>query len=112
MAAPKIKGSPSSTVQSTPNTQPEKTIAIQPENTGMLINRIYPNPASHYVSLNLQQDGPAVIHVVNTNGITVKETIIAEKSAELNISDLPAGLYLVKIIQQNKVRREKMLIER
>jgi hypothetical protein len=109
MAGLQITGSPN---QVAATTSLEETNIPQFEGAEVHINNIYPNPASHHVFLNLQQDGPATIHIVNKDGIKVKETILAEKFEGLNVSDLPTGLYLVKIIQRNKVRSEKMLIER
>lgn len=73
---------------------------------------VYPNPANQFVSFNIGQDATALVYIVNTNGITVKETIIAGTSPTLNISELPVGLYLIKIVQGNKIQSEKILIER
>jgi hypothetical protein len=73
---------------------------------------VYPNPANQFISINLNDDAPSVIHIMNTNGVIVKEVIQIEKNIISNISDLPSGLYLVKIVQGNKIHSEKILIER
>jgi hypothetical protein len=109
MALP-VNSSPPSADQAMQEAQLEKSSLYQSQGHNAA-SRIYPNPASHYLFLNLQ-DGPAVIQVVNKDGIRVKEIAAADKSVGLNVSDLPAGLYLVKIVQHNKLRTEKLLIER
>jgi hypothetical protein len=58
-------------------------------------SRFYPNPANQLISINLNDDAPSVIHIINTNGVIVKEVIQTGKNVNSNISDLASGLYRV-----------------
>lgn len=106
MASTKSKGSPPSHDLSF-----TKTIDPQPGNSSASLISIYPNPASQDIFLNLVNDGPAVIQVIDARGIAVKELVI-QKSQTLNISDLPGGLYVVKINERNKWHSERLLVEK
>jgi len=59
---------------------------------------IYPNPASTYINVqvtNATMHG--VISIYSATGSLVKVVEIEESEREINISDLPSGLYLISI---------------
>jgi len=72
---------------------------------------MYPNPAKNDVKLLLQQDGPARVQFINSSGITVKQILTDGQSTNINTTDLPSGMYLLKITQGNSVSSGKLLIE-
>jgi bilirubin oxidase len=61
---------------------------------------VYPNPASNLLFIQLQNTTPfSEVFIQNVIGkIVLKQTIINSKTAEINIADIPAGQYLVRII--------------
>ena len=72
---------------------------------------IYPNPAKDQVLFSLKHDEPATVHFLTVNGMDVKQAIIAGKSTTVIFNDLPSGLYLLKIVQGNRISHKKLMIE-
>jgi len=57
---------------------------------------IYPNPASEYITFNINQNQITKVQIFNSMGILFKEFSITQ-STQLDISDLPKGLYFVRL---------------
>jgi hypothetical protein len=57
---------------------------------------ICPNPASEYIKLNINQNQITQVQIFNSMGILFKEFSITQ-STQLDISDLPKGLYFVRL---------------
>lgn len=93
-------------------TQEPYTSSEQVADDDDLETSMYPNPAKDYVKFSLEQDAPATVHFMNTSGVEIKQATTVGKSATVSTSDLPAGLYLLKIIQGYTVYRKKLLIEK
>ncbi len=72
---------------------------------------ISPNPASHSFKIDSKGLALANVQLLSMDGKVVKE--IRDTSRTQNISDLPAGLYLIKMTDQmGETYLEKMIIER
>ena len=65
--------------------------------------RVYPVPASDIVNVQLTETG-ASIELIDLLGATVVSTVATEINTQLNISDLDAGSYLVRVSQKGEVR--------
>ncbi|MCC6720606.1 MAG: T9SS type A sorting domain-containing protein [Bacteroidia bacterium] len=66
-------------------------------NTKVNVGKVYPNPANDIIKVNINTDGDYTIRLVDING---KEMLKQEGSSSietLNIADIPAGIYFVKI---------------
>lgn len=81
----------------------------------MLIKRIYPNPAFDKINLDINSYQPhrASFYLIDNNGAVLK-TITKNipfgfKTQTLDISDLPSGLYLLKIVTPDAVLFEKII---
>ncbi len=75
---------------------------------------IYPNPASSQVSLTFNSNytsGKACIEIVNSIGKVVysKSEMLLKNKIDLNLSNLPSGLYFVKVEIDNKVSSTKFI---
>ncbi|MCG9793682.1 T9SS type A sorting domain-containing protein [Flavobacterium algicola] len=68
---------------------------------------IYPNPVSDFVTINAP-DGSAV-QIYNALGAVVKSISEFNASKTVSISDLSAGLYLVKVSNNGKVYQDKIV---
>jgi hypothetical protein len=70
------------------------TTAISPANT--LAISISPNPASDYFYIhNLPEK--TTIHIINIQGVIVKSSISTSTPEKIDVQDLPAGVYLIKL---------------
>ena len=66
---------------------------------------IYPNPVSDV--LNIEISTPTIIQITNVNGQILKELQV-ETNSKINIADIPAGIYFLKIGQNT----QKIIIQR
>jgi len=57
---------------------------------------MYPNPSSHYIYINLLEFTRKV-EVYNINGELVQQQVPQKQVAEINIKELPKGVYVVKM---------------
>jgi hypothetical protein len=75
---------------------------------------LYPNPAKGDVTVSFDQegDGIATVQFINIAGIVMKRVVAAEQSVTLSTSDVPAGLYTLKITRGGTVYNKRLLIER
>ncbi|MCF8247173.1 MAG: T9SS type A sorting domain-containing protein [Saprospiraceae bacterium] len=62
---------------------------------------IYPNPATNYISVN-KDENLKEISIYNLVGRKLKTFEEIEKDEHYDVSDLPNGMYLVQVIDNNK----------
>ncbi len=62
---------------------------------------IYPNPATNFISIN-KDENVRDIAVFNLVGRKLKTFQNVEKDEHYDVSDLPVGMYLVQVIDNNK----------
>ncbi|MBP5649806.1 MAG: T9SS type A sorting domain-containing protein [Bacteroidales bacterium] len=88
-------------------------------NTGVKDNtspqsNIYPNPTSGKVSISLPEswgERASQISVYNVNGQRVLAKSVETQPIEINLQDLPNGMYMVQIICDNKQVISKKIIK-
>ena len=72
--------------------------------------KLYPNPVSNgTVYINTSQNAPKQIFIFDILGTQVLETSIV--GSELNVSDLDAGVYVLRVLERNKVATRKLIIK-
>ncbi len=71
---------------------------------------LYPNPTINgKVFINTADNAPKKIIIFNVLGTQVLETTILGK--ELNLSDLDAGIYVLRVLEKDKVATRKLIIK-
>lgn len=79
--------------------------------------QIYPNPTAHnsVLSFVAKSDGPAVIHIFNAMGQDLKminrQTATGTNEITLDLTDYPAGIYLVQLMYDGKTMLQKLVKE-
>lgn len=72
--------------------------------------KLYPNPATTgKVYISTAQNAPKQIFVFDVLGTKVLETTIT--GTELNVSDLDAGVYVLRVYEHNKVATRKLIVK-
>lgn len=72
--------------------------------------KVYPNPASDVLNIqNNTDDVNASIEVYSINGSKVKSLKATEALTTISVSDLQAGVYLIKVIMNNQVGNYKFI---
>jgi len=87
--------------------------SINEINTVAKLNAIFPNPANNNVTVNYAlNQGQASIEVKNLLGQVQKITPITagSKSTNLNVSDLPSGIYFVSLKSNGNIIDTKRLV--
>lgn len=69
---------------------------------------IYPNPASTFINVNINE--PSKINILSIDGTIIKQCII-ENNNQINIDDLPSGIYFVQIENQNIMFTKKIIVK-
>ena len=89
----------------------EEVILVPP--TTALVNRqletqIYPNPATNKLVIkNAREFNEAII--LNIKGSVLKKAILRNESNELNIEDLPSGMYIIQLTGENNTISTKFI---
>ena len=76
---------------------------------------MFPNPATDVLNMNLTFTTPqdAVISIMNIDGTVVKEItpgVISNFTTSVNISDLPAGVYMARVSSGNRATTKNFVI--
>lgn len=70
---------------------------------------IFPNPASSILNINYNSDEEAVIEIFNVCGAMMKTVQVNQKLNQVDISELPAGMYVVTIRNQFGVDSKRLI---
>lgn len=71
---------------------------------------VSPNPASDYITINFSETGTHDISFINEYGRVVYNEISSIQT-RINISELPSGMYLIKVGSENSISTRKILIK-
>ena len=72
--------------------------------------KMYPNPVTNgKVYIQTAQNAPKKILIFDVFGTRVKEVTILGK--ELNLTDLDAGVYVLRVIEKDKVATRKLIVK-
>jgi hypothetical protein len=87
-------------------------ISIDGIKTGLVI---YPNPAKNFINIVAGKPGDlngAVIAIVDMAGhVAVQKSLLATNEQQVNVSALPKGMYIIRVIKPTGVETQKLLIE-
>jgi len=72
--------------------------------------KLYPNPATNgKVFISTPQNAPKKIFIFDVLGIRVLETTLL--GSELNLSNLDAGIYAIRIFEKDKMATRKLIVK-
>jgi hypothetical protein len=82
-------------------------------NVDELLNswNVYPNPADHIVNINTILDGISAVELMDVHGKTIIAPANFAKNVELNVEQLPAGIYLLRLTNNNTERTVRISIQ-
>ncbi len=74
--------------------------------------KVYPNPSSNEVTIELKGEGEAAIRVFSANGQLMRALDgVRDTKVMMNISDLNNGVYFIQAKQDNKLYVQKLIVE-
>ena len=74
---------------------------------------VYPNPANQFfVVYNYATNKKRSATLYDMNGRVIRQLTLSQAASRINVSELPAGLYILRITEanQNVIRTEKIVI--
>ncbi len=83
---------------------------VAPSNEDIEGFKLYPNPVTNNkVFVQTNSNLPKTISIFDVFGTLVLQTKI--KGKELNLSDIEAGVYVLRVTENNKVATRKLIIK-
>ncbi len=82
---------------------------VQIENQNFLQAQISPNPAKDILNIRLNQTQNTEIRIYDIRGQLLMQKTMHEKHNQINIQNLPAGIYILKIKQNGESLRKKFI---
>jgi len=71
---------------------------------------MYPNPVTNArLYITTEENGPKEVMIYDVLGTLVLKTVILGK--ELNLTDLDAGVYVLRVIEKDKVATRKLIVK-
>ena len=76
--------------------------------------KLYPNPASDFVTLNINNTGNdfIIINVYNVVGALIKSEQLNKSNQQINVEDLSNGVYVIEIKNKESTESKKLIIQR
>ncbi|MDE3742985.1 T9SS type A sorting domain-containing protein [Maribacter polysaccharolyticus] len=72
--------------------------------------KLYPNPVTNgKVYIITETKAPKKIHIYDVLGTQVMQTTLLRE--ELNVSELDAGVYVLRVYQKDKVATRKLIVK-
>lgn len=82
----------------------------KPANGDIADFKLYPNPAiNNKVYISTKENAPKKIFIYDVLGTQVLEVTILGK--ELNLQDLDAGVYMIRVFEKDKVATRKLIVK-
>lgn len=73
---------------------------------------VFPNPATEIINItNLDTYGVKNIHIFNAEGKAVHTVFTENESVSINLSNLNAGIYFIKVMQNGKHETVQVIVE-
>jgi hypothetical protein len=80
-------------------------VGIDEENISSI--KIYPNPASNFIHIELENTNTALVSIFDTRG----KQVLSTSKNKMDVSQLNPGLYIVEVYQDNNSFQSKLIIE-
>jgi hypothetical protein len=73
--------------------------------------KLFPNPAGDVIHVERKGSVAIELKIFNGTGLIILEKILTESNREINISHLPAGIYIVSLSSDAMIVRQTLLKE-
>ena len=72
---------------------------------------IYPNPANENVVVETTDEASSLLSIRNIQGKVMYRAEISERKTEINVQNLPAGVYVIEIISEKFKLNKKLIVQ-
>lgn len=74
-----------------------------------IISGIYPNPFKNDVKIEFEDNSPKELFIFNSNGQLLLERSISEKTYNIDLKELPKGLYILQVKESDHYVTKKIV---
>jgi len=90
----------------------EQVTAVSEDLAGNEIMKIFPNPASEIIKLNIRDYENASFNIYKISGDLILSEKIDEINQQIYIGNIPAGIYIAEIKTSAKTEKQKLIVQR
>mgnify|MGYP003920206843 FL=1 len=72
---------------------------------------VFPNPTRGFVNIATNNQEKANVEIVALNGKVLQTTMLENGAGQINLQDLKAGLYLVRITQNSNISVSRIIVQ-
>jgi hypothetical protein len=72
---------------------------------------VYPNPGNDLFSIETGSDEPSYLNIMNISGQVVYQETLTQSKSSIDLSELPKGVYMIKISNEKSSTLRKLVIE-
>lgn len=84
------------------------------ENNNVVFVNVFPNPSRDYLNINIKgnqsTNNRTIINLIQMDGKTIFEKIMDSNEDQINVSDVPNGIYFLVLKNQEFIKTEKITI--
>jgi PKD repeat protein len=82
------------------------------QNNEVAFAKFFPNPGKNNIQIELNNQHPAIVNLINILGQTViSKTIENNDNNSIATDDLPRGVYIIEIKQNGKKLTDRLILE-
>ena len=82
---------------------------VDPEEN-VILSRVYPNPTTDIINIELQQKDNVSFQLTNINGKTIQQGQFSKTSNQLDIKNQPTGIYILTLLNATDNQKENIKI--
>lgn len=84
------------------------------ENNNNISNKLYPNPSSGLVALNINHisNTALTLSIYNVNGELIRSETLQQNQEKINIADLNNGIYIIEIRSGEWSEKRKLVVQK
>lgn len=72
---------------------------------------LFPNPATNYLTIKSSITPPFTFQLYNLQGSLQKEGKVTASQIEINVADLPKGMYVLKVVSEKQTIAKKIVLQ-
>ena len=72
--------------------------------------KIYPNPASDFVTINTNRTENCVLELYNASGVRVYQSDVVSNTTKINTTNYETGVYYLRLVKEGEVLETTMLV--
>jgi hypothetical protein len=89
-------------------------ITFSIDNNQDIMGSVYPNPATDYTMLNFDMNAYHNLHVqlFNSNGQVMYSSVLTTQNQRIDLTNISAGIYIVKVIADEGSMTKKLIVNK